>query len=168
MKQEYSPLITELLSIGGSMPLDAGKPDAAGQARLNGLTLEALFAPRAIRDRDMARACLAGLWLYHNDLDRSHTLSQDIETPTGSFWHGIMHRREGDFSNAKYWFHRVGAHPIFPALAKAAGEASWDPFAFVDLCQRACEKDKASESRCRDIQASEWNLLFDHCFRLAV
>ena len=52
----------------------------------------------------MAACCLAGVWLLHDYLDESHTISQRIDTPSGSFWHGIMHRREGDFSNAKYWF----------------------------------------------------------------
>ena len=60
----------------------------------------------------MAAACLAGLWLHHNFLDESHTLSQDIDTTTGSYWHAIMHRREGDYGNAKYWLHRVGASDV--------------------------------------------------------
>ena len=71
----------------------------------------------------------------------------------GDYWHAIMHRREPDYSNGKYWFRAVGSHPVFPELASraealfqtadptsgrwrdrlmAAGE--WDPFAFVDLC----------------------------------
>ncbi|MGB1126733.1 MAG: hypothetical protein ACPG4Q_16145, partial [Phycisphaeraceae bacterium] len=41
-------------------------------------------------------AIKAGLWLYVDELDRSHEYSQSIHTPTGSFWHAIMHRREGD------------------------------------------------------------------------
>src|SRR5690554_1595201 len=54
----------------------------------------------------------AGLWLYIDELDRSHTISQRMHDATGSFWHGIMHRREGDFGNSHYWFRRTGDHPV--------------------------------------------------------
>ena len=70
----------------------------------------------------MAACCIAGVWLLHDFLDESHTISQGIDTPSGSFWHAIMHRREGDFSNAKYWFRRVGQHPVFDALGQRAAE----------------------------------------------
>jgi hypothetical protein len=133
----------------------------------------------------MARACLAGLWLRHDFLDESHALSQDIDTPTGSYWHGIMHRREPDYGNAKYWFRRVGRHPIFGALAAEActlaaaqptidvprllqAESDWDPFRFVDLCQQAAREKGPLESLCRAIQQREWELLFDYCFLQAV
>ena len=46
---------------------------------------------------------VAGIWLYVDDLDRSHTISQSLDTVEGSLWHAIMHRRESDFSNSKYW-----------------------------------------------------------------
>ena len=64
-----------------------------------------------------AKGLLAGLWLWHDWLDSSHTISQDIHTPTGSFWHAIMHRREGDFCNAKYWYARCQRHPTLAAMA---------------------------------------------------
>src|SRR4029079_6033740 len=90
--------------------LDAGTPDRAMRGKLEAATLDVAFAHAKVADRDMPRACLAGLWLVYDFLDESHRISQDIDTSTGSFWHGVMHRREGDFSNGKYWFRRVGSH----------------------------------------------------------
>src|SRR5262245_23958752 len=50
-------------------------------------------------------ACVgAALWLWHDWLDPAHRIVQAIETASGSFWHAIIHRREGDFGNSKYWY----------------------------------------------------------------
>ncbi len=167
------------------MQLGPGSPNQAAKSKLNALTAETAFGPGRIRDRDMASACLAGLWLYHDFLDESHAISQDIHTTTGSYWHGVLHRREPDYSNAKYWFRKVGDHPIFEPLAAAAAEihatdephssaaflgkqAGWDPFAFFDLCEASLAGRSPCEMLCRQIQQKEWEILFDYCFRKAM
>jgi len=175
---KYGPVFASLLSQRRLMPLGPGSPNSEVQAQLKELEIENVFAAKKIIDEDMARCCLAGIWLFHDYLDESHTLSQEIETPTGSYWHGFMHRREPDYGNAKYWFRRVGAHPIYANLAVAAKEiaisdppspatflvrqTAWDPFAFVDLCQTAIGGQE--EMLCRQIQQREWELLFDFCY----
>jgi hypothetical protein len=98
---------------------------------------------------------LAGLWLYVDDIERAHTISQGIETPTGSYLHGIVHRREGDFSNAKYWFRRVGNHRAIAAI-------DYDPFAFTDDCQ--LDRGQNSPTLVAT-QRREWKALFDWCLR---
>src|SRR5262249_22130378 len=149
-------------------PLDPGSPNRSVQARLQAMTDESLFAPHRVRDNDMAAACRAALWLYHDFLDEAHTISQEIATPTGSYWHGLMHRREPDFGNAGYWFRRVGDHPIFAPLQVAAGQLAaanphastaflatqshWDPLAFIDLCEAALRGRSPCEHLCRQIQ----------------
>lgn len=117
-------------------------------------------------------AAMAGLWLYFSCLDESHTIAQNLDTPDGSFWHGIMHRQEPDACNSAYWFGRVGKHPIFPALRDAAhslGYASgpsWDPSAFIDACEDARRHPGSErEMLLRRVQLAEWQLLFDHCAR---
>jgi hypothetical protein len=60
----------------------------------------------------------AGLWLLAGQLDRSHEISQNILSKEGSFWHGIVHCRESDYWNAKYWFRKTTGHPVHQQLAE--------------------------------------------------
>ncbi|MEO1616341.1 MAG: hypothetical protein AAFV88_10865 [Planctomycetota bacterium] len=110
--------------------------------------------------------CLSGLWLLAGDIHRSHDLSQDLGSAEGSLLHGIMHRREGDFGNAKYWFRRVGEHEVFRELADAADLSYEDPFDFVDRCQNATEsRDESLIETCLTIQWVEWQLLMSFLVR---
>lgn len=178
----YGPVFEPLAAIDRNRSLGAGHANAAARQSLQQATLATAFRDVEIVDLDMARCCLAGVWLLHDYLDQSHAVSQQIETPSGSFWHGVMHRREGDFSNAKYWFRRVGRHEVLdqlgPAVASLAGDGqsgptslltadgTFDPYKMVDACQAA--RHGVGEAFCRRVQQLEWELLFDHCYRHAV
>ncbi|MBE0533841.1 MAG: hypothetical protein IH626_23700 [Rhodospirillales bacterium] len=179
----YGPEVDSLLKRAGRMPLDAGTPDTAAGERLRPLTPTELLAGQAVADVDATRACLSALWLRFGFLDESHRLSQGIATPEGSFWHAIMHRREGDYANAKYWFRRVGDHAVFaalkekaadvalmgdgPAARAVAAQADWDPYAFVDLCEIVVAAGKPDDLLWCQVQRLEWDILFDHCWRAA-
>lgn len=182
-KLPYFAALTALLTPDRLNPLGPGQPNAALRARLAALTPAILLAPHPIRDEEMGRACLAGLWLYHDFLDESHAISQDLATPVGSYWHALMHRREPDFWNSKYWFRRVGTHPVFEPLRTAAArlaadatgpaaflarQASWEPLAFVDLCEASSDEAAPFHELCRRVQHAEWELLFAHCYERAV
>src|SRR3954467_13702641 len=147
----YGPKIAALIT--DRLPeLGPGSPDAAARPQLAALSVENMFRGQRIADTDAARCCLSALWLWRDFLDESHSISQEVHTIDGSYWHGIMHRREPDYGNAKYWFRRVSQHAIFEPLASAARElaakaqldrpaeflasqAAWDAFRFIDLCE---------------------------------
>lgn len=156
------------------------------ETRLSALSPGDICAQGAKKEMDAALCCLAALWLLHGGLGQSHEISQQIQSREGSFWHGIMHRREGDFSNAKYWFRQVGNHNTFDAIvnrvrglaeaepdratAKLAEKLTrdWQPGLFVDLCQQAIQKDDPNLTRlCRQIALAEWEVLFAYCHELA-
>ncbi len=136
-----------------------------------------------------AVALKAGLLQLHDFLDASHSQSQSVEGEgrqvAGDYWHAIMHRREPDYANAKYWHRRVGPHAIFPQLAAAAEslfdrypgiatqwgdrllpDGEWNPFAFVDFCQ-ACPQAETEEASlfARQLQWVEMLLLLEATHR---
>ena len=180
---KYSPALDDLIESAELNPLGPGRPNNSVRSSLERLKPEDIAGASALVDRDMGDACIAGLWLLHNFLDESHEISQKLENPTGSFWHGVMHRREEDYSNAKYWFCRVGVHPIYSELGGAAKELAesnddqkaaflreqhlWDPNRFIDLCKGANGRNSDLEMLCRRIQRLEWDLLFNYCYRRA-
>jgi hypothetical protein len=89
---------------------------AATKAELDALTPEKLLAPARVASRDDAQLVKAALYLKHGYLEDCHKLAQSVATPTGSYWHGIMHRHEGDISNSRYWYNRVGRHPVLELI----------------------------------------------------
>jgi len=52
---------------------------------------------------------LQALWLdAKQDWDGSHKLIQDIDDRNAAWIHAYLHRKEGDISNADYWYRRAG------------------------------------------------------------
>lgn len=164
----YPPAIAELLREVPLAPLGPGQPRTAVRPRLEALSDDALG--ERIVDRDMAACCRAALWLAFDFLDESHTISQGIATVEGSYWHAIMHRREPDADNSKYWWRRVGHHPMFALLKDEAaklGWRAWDAAAFVDECEKGRGTGSDRETLLRQVQMAEWRLLFAYCLRCA-
>ncbi len=153
--------------------------------------LEDLFQGQSLKDDIYAGAIKSGLLLWNDDLNASHDISQELTNNTGSYWHGIMHRREPDYSNAKYWFGRVGTHPIYPALRERAitvakeaqnpsdalsqiaqaieAQEHWDPYQFIDWCQ-AAENDTNTDVThfLQQVQAEEIKLLLAYSYQNAI
>ncbi|MBX3442465.1 MAG: hypothetical protein KF774_08655 [Planctomyces sp.] len=107
-------------------------------------------------DDDVA-ALQAGLLQIADRLEDSHSRSQGVEglgaRRAGDYWHAVHHRREPDYGNARYWFRRVGPHPVLrelaadaeslaasmpvprEALSELVSAGQLDPLAFVDLAE---------------------------------
>jgi hypothetical protein len=51
---------------------------------------------------------LKALWFDgKDDWESSHNVAQDINDKNGSWIHAYLHRKEGDLSNAAYWYARA-------------------------------------------------------------
>ena len=65
--------------------------------------------------------------LWHEargDWEEAHTLAQAAGGPEGAWVHAYLHRKEGDKSNAAYWYARAGQ----PVATGALG-AEWEQIA---------------------------------------
>jgi hypothetical protein len=166
---DYGPTVGPILKPLPMPELGPGIPNNSMRATLAGLTPESMGVPA--RDRSMALACISGLWLLHDFLDESHRISQDLTSPEGSFWHAIMHRREPDASNSKYWWRQVGGHRAIDLLISEAPALGYDyrtPFEFVDFCERVRGAGTADEGLAKRVQLLEWQVLFDWCWNKSV
>ena len=165
-------------------PLGPGTPKAEFEQRIAKTAPETVLGS-AIVSLGNADCCLAGIWLWNGFLDQSHELSQNVDTPEGNWWHGIMHRREPDAGNAAYWFRRVGDHQLFSALGEKVREhakqtelpveaqwlsqcTDWQPQQFIEACESARHDPNKIVCRVlREVAAIEWYTLFNYCRSLA-
>ncbi|MEI6232198.1 MAG: hypothetical protein WCT04_04055 [Planctomycetota bacterium] len=182
----YGPIAKELLAKATPdkrpQSLVFATPDASAMPLLKQMTDQSLSKNRRVRMPHDAQALQAAMWLLFDFMTESHEISQALATPSGSYWHGILHRREPDAFNSKYWMARVGEHPIFPELLEDAIEIAtnapdqsgaaistklstlkkWDAAWFTDQC--CSSQDAATEAILLDLQRREWALLFDYNF----
>jgi len=69
------------------------------------VTLNTKTPPSNISDDLMA------LWLdARGNWSRAHEIVQESGSIAGDWIHAYLHRKEGDLSNASYWYRRAGKH----------------------------------------------------------
>lgn len=185
--QALSPAARSALEIEADSAFDRlrvnGGGSAEAQQRLEAIKPAGVFGWFA--DEELSAVALAGLWLWHDFLDEAHEIVGPMRSPTAAFFHAIIHRREGDLSNAKYWYRQCENHPALPAIAARCGPTvanlpadkqifrivnqSWNGSAFVDLVGDVTSRQKHShEDVARMLQKIEWMTLFELTARQAV
>ena len=139
-------------------------------------------------DIEYAQGVRAGQWLFftgHMATDLEGGLAAPVVgkpgLPLGS---PPRHRREGDFSNSKYWYARCADHPVLPSLNAQASAIlnplpadksilrltahGWNPKAFVDFVEELHDRHNDPRHRIAvALQRLEWRVLFEHCSRAA-
>ena len=139
-------------------------------------TDDATLAAAPITDAAMLTLVRGALLYAVDDLDGAHRIFQDDPSALGSYWHGMLHRREGDFDNARYWFRRAGRLGVFGALHEAtstlsadiARQPTWDPYLFTGLCEQAKFGAHEMMTTCLAVQRAEFETMLAYCWRKAV
>lgn len=140
-----------------------------------------LFAGDAELDPDTALRLRATALLYHDHHDPAHDIVQDLGDVEAAIIHAILHRREPDYWNARYWFRRFDAHPVYLALGRRVKglarspeqtelanaltlPGAFDPFAFVDWCEAVERKPGLDPAVLwlREVQHAEFEELVRH------
>jgi hypothetical protein len=151
--------------------------DAPLATRISTAAPADLIGDQPIRNFGAVALFRGGLLYALDSLEEAHSFFQNDASPLGSYWHGLMHRREGDFQNALYWFNRAGQIPVFAEMDRRVREAwrtdptqnRWDPAAITkrfDRCLEGLSKDPPA-LLCA-LQRIECEVLLEVCWNRAV
>jgi hypothetical protein len=136
---------------------------------------ELIAKVRAANDTEIApgaphsAACLRSLFLLGaGDLDGAHVIVQDLTSSNAAYIHGMIHRVEGDFGNARYWFNRAQVHPTAAEIYRRAAVNSlriaalsvWDPAVVTDMAEVARRTGPSDELK--TVLAIEYEVLIEH------
>lgn len=89
-------------------------------------------------------AVRAALHLLNDDIDRAHTIAQSDEGDmTSNLCHAVLHRREGDYWNSKWWYRQI-QHPLISQVYGSTGEAQ----SFVDAVEALVTNKKGASTAC--------------------
>jgi hypothetical protein len=89
------------------------------------MTLEEFRATLSAARPPNVATLLRALWHdARGDWDNAHEIAQGVEDTSGALVHAYLHRKEGDLSNAAYWYRQAGK-----AVATDSLEDEWNRIA---------------------------------------
>jgi hypothetical protein len=105
---------------------------------------------RIAQDREIAEGegpeakCIRSLlFLLAGGLDHAHRIVQELSTTDAAYIHGMIHRLDDDFDNARYWFQRASMEAAAAEMYRRAAANSltvashpvWDPMLVTDMVE---------------------------------
>jgi len=107
------------------------------------------------------------LYLRIGQMEPSHSNVQDAQRSIGAYIHGVLHRMEGDYWNAKYWFDRVRDPRLLDRIRDLIREFShaqgsvledWGgPLRLTDACKN---RGSVSQDELAQLAFLEWQALW--------
>lgn len=131
-----------------AIPFESAMAELVGFKTKQVALLEKIVANPVIASKP---SLVPGLWLYVDDFTHGHDYIQDLTDDDSAFWHGIMHRREGDFPNSHYWFRRASGHSLYKSI---------DPDSLV---KKVAGDKGANSAQLLEEQRKEWLTFFEWC-----
>lgn len=109
------------------------------------------------------------LYIRIGRMEPAHRNVQEATRGLGAYIHGVLHRMEGDYWNAKYWFRQVSdaglmqsicEHMQSLAITQGLNKLDWvSPSDFVDACE-ALAKNNAKQTELVRQATWEWQALW--------
>jgi hypothetical protein len=93
---------------------------------------------------DSETKCIRSLlFLVAGGIEQAHGIVQELSTSGAAYVHGMIHRIDDDFDNARYWFRRAGHGPATAEMYRRAAANSltitshpiWDPILLTDMLE---------------------------------
>ena len=98
------------------------------------------------------------IWLRVGLIARAHELVQDAGTGVDTYIHGMIHRLEGDYWNAKYWFRSAGRNTtskVAEQIQEKESSKPFDPSLLVDRLERFHRASGAAKKSQESLQNTE-------------
>ncbi len=160
MSDRYAQLYAALQPLWSALPRERAMQALVVMEPVQGMRAEVERAAKhpALVGHAQHEALLAGLWLYVDDLDAAHRICQRHEgEPTFDYWHAMLHRREGDFGNSRYWYRRAAAHELL------RDQNRWRlTIALLDEVEKA-QGQATTDATLIERQRLEWWTLWEWC-----
>jgi hypothetical protein len=108
------------------------------------------------------------LLLAAGDIESAHRIAQESSSANATYVHGMVHRIEDDFDNARYWFFRAGVHPASPEIYRRAAANSqriashptWDAGRVTDWLEES--RAKGMNQELKDVLRIETEVLLEY------
>lgn len=161
----YSAFIAEFLREAKLPRLSADDPPPDKRLIVR---VAAAKNPEITEKRGSNVGCIRSLlFLAAGEMDQAHRLVQELPTSAASYIHGMVHRIDDDFDNARYWFRRASMDPVASETYRraavnsvtVASRPSWDPAFITDMVE-ASRIDGVSDEL-RGVLATEFEVLLE-------